>query len=165
MLSFFKKKEEKSTVNNILAADGDIVAVADGNMIPIEDVNDEVFAQKMMGDGVAFELKGDVVYAPCNGVLEVAFPTGHAYGITMKDGTGLLVHVGINTVDANGDGFKSYVEQGQQVKAGDPLVKLDMKKLSAKYDMTTMLIVTEPGDKAPEFIQYGDVAMGQKVNM
>lgn len=160
MLSFFKKKEE----NTVVAADTDIIAIANGKMIPLEEVKDEAFAQKMMGDGVAFEVEGDTIYAPCNGTLDVAFPTGHAYGITMKDGTGLLVHIGINTVAAKGDGFKALVKQGQEIKAGDPLVKVDMKKLRANYDMTTMLIVTEEAEQAPVFMAYGAVTMGQKVN-
>ncbi|MCI8576760.1 MAG: PTS glucose transporter subunit IIA [Lachnospiraceae bacterium] len=164
MFSFFKKKEEAVEALPIHVSDTDIVAVADGTMIPLEQVKDEVFAQKMMGDGVAFELKGDVIYAPCNGTLAAAFPTGHAFGFAMKDGVELLIHIGINTVNGNGDGFQVLAKQGQEVSAGIPLVKLDLKKLRANYDMTTMLIITAAGDKEICFIDYGDVTRGQKIN-
>ena len=164
MFSFFKKKEEPIQALSLQASDEDIVAVADGKMIPLEEVKDEVFAQKMMGDGVAFELKGDVIYAPCNGTLAAAFPTGHAFGLVMKDGVELLIHIGINTVNSNGDGFQVLAQQGQEVLAGTPLVKVDLKKLKASYDMTTMLIVTGANDKEIRFIDYGDVTKGQKIN-
>ena len=163
MLSIFKKKEVKKE-NTIHAEDHEIVAIADAKMIPLEEVKDEAFAQKMMGDGVAFELKEDTVVAPCNGTLDVVFPTGHAYGITMKNGVGLMVHIGINTVNSNGAGFEIYAKQGQEVKAGDPLVKLDLKKLNAEYDMTTMLIISDPNDKEIQFIDYGMVSRGQTIN-
>lgn len=160
-MGLFKKK----AVNTIQAADTDIVAIADAVMIPLEQVSDEVFSQKMMGDGVAFELKEDTIVSPANGQLAVVFPTGHAYGIAMKDGTELMVHIGINTVESNGDGFKILVKQGAAVRAGDPLVKLDMKKLKANYDMTAMLIVTAPGSQDIKFTEYGDVTKGQKINL
>lgn len=164
MLSIFKKKEEPVQALPLQASDDDIVALAEGKMIPLEEVKDEAFSQKMMGDGVAFELQEDIVYSPCNGTLDAVFPTGHAFGIAMKNGVELLIHIGINTVNGNGDGFKVLVEQDQEVRAGAPLVKLDLKKLKANYDMTTMLIITEPNDKEINFIDYGGVAKGQKIN-
>lgn len=169
MFSIFKKKESSSEnivgiADSIQASDDDIVAIANGKMIPLEEVKDEAFAQKMMGDGVAFELSEDVVLSPCNGTMDAVFPTGHAYGISMNDGVELLIHVGINTVQGNGNGFTVLVKQGQTVRAGDPLVKLDMKKLKAQYDMTTMLIITEANDKEINFIDFGEVEKGQKIN-
>lgn len=164
MLSIFKKKENSVQTSSVHVSDDTITAVADAVMIPLEEVKDEAFAQKLMGDGVAFELKEDVVLSPCNGTLSAVFPTGHAYGISMKNGVELLVHVGINTVSSKGDGFQVLVKQDQEVKAGDPLVKLDMKKLKSKYDMTTMLIITEPDGKEIRFIDYGEVAKGQKIS-
>lgn len=161
-MGLFKKKVVYQ--NTVQAADEDITAIAEGKMIPLEEVKDEAFSQKMMGDGVAFELKGDMIVAPCNGLLEVVFPTGHAYGITMSNGVGLMIHIGINTVDSEGDGFEILVKQGNSVKAGDPLVKLDMKRLKAKYDMTTMLVVTDSNDQEVNFIDYGDVTIGQRIN-
>lgn len=165
MFSIFKKKDDESIpINTINISDNDIVAIADGRMIPLEEVKDDVFSQKMMGDGVAFELNENVIVSPCNGLLEVVFPTGHAYGITMANGVALMIHIGIDTVESKGDGFQILVKQGDMVKAGDSLVKLDMKKLKEKYDMTAMLIVTDTNGQEVNFADYADVTRGQKIN-
>jgi len=104
------------------------------------------------------------ICAPANGNLTVLFPTGHAFGVTMKNGVELLVHIGINTVEANGDGFKVLnFKQGDEVKAGDPIVTVDFKKLGAKYDMSTMLIVTNANGQTITFRQPGDVKRGESV--
>lgn len=147
------------------AADTDIVAIADGEMIDITTVSDAMFAQKMMGDGVAFQYKEDRVTlcSPANGTLSVLFPTGHAYGITMNNGVELLVHCGINTVEANGDGFKTLKKQGDIVKAGEAVIEVDLKKLSLNYDMTTMLIATNSNGKTITFKKPGYVHKGDSV--
>jgi PTS system glucose-specific IIA component len=159
----FKKKK----LPEVNAADDDIVAMADGNLIDVTTVSDPVFAQKMMGDSIAFTYEGDkvTVCSPANGTLSVLFPTGHAFGITMKDGTELLVHIGINTVEAKGDGMKVQDghKQGDTVKAGDPIVEVDLKKLRSKYDMSTMLIVTNDAGKKRNFIAPQKVERGSKV--
>ena len=99
----FNKKEELETVDN-----QEIVAIADGEMFDVSTVSDELFASKAMGDGVAFKFTQDKVTlcSPVNGKLAVLFPTGHAFGCMMGDGVEILVHCGINTVEANGEGFK-----------------------------------------------------------
>lgn len=161
MFSIFKKKEQENTV---VCQDDEIVAVADGTLIPIEEVSDPAFASKMMGDGIAIDLEDEVICAPCNGTLDVAYPTGHAFGITRNDGVGMIIHIGVNTVENNGNGFKVFVKQGQSVKAGDPLVKVDLKKLREKYDMTTMLVITDPNDKKISFVDCTTVKKGQKIS-
>lgn len=161
MFSFLKKKEE--TVTPITCADNEIIAIADAKQVPIETVKDEVFAQKMMGDGIAFELKSETICAPVSGTLTVLFPTGHAFGITTADGVELLCHIGINTVESKGEGFKILSKQGNAVKAGDPIVKADLKALSKKYDMTTMLIVTNANGKTVAFSEPQEVTRGQVV--
>lgn len=161
----FKKKE---TLAPIEVSDDAVIAPADGELIDITTVPDEVFTQKMMGDGVAFRYSGDKVTlcAPANGVLSVLFPTGHAFGVTMANGTELLVHCGINTVEANGDGFKLCAKkQGDTVKAGEPIVEVNLKKLGAKYDMSTMLICTNGADhpmtfSKPKTVKRGDSVLG-----
>ncbi len=166
MFNLFGKKNETS-LPAIQAADTDIVAMADGEMIDVTTVSDPVFAQKMMGESTAFTYPGDKVTlcAPANGTLTVLFPTGHAFGVTMKDGTELLVHCGINTVEANGNGFKVLKKkQGDAVKAGDPIIEADLKALRGKYDMSTMLIVTNANGKEISFAAPGHVSRGQKVN-
>lgn len=134
-------------------------------MIDITTVSDQMFAQKMMGDGVAFTTNADTATfcSPANGTLTVVFPTGHAYGITMENGVELLVHIGIDTVSANGDGFTLLgKKQGSKIKAGEPIVKVDMAKLRKKFDMPVMLIVTNPNEKeivmpSPKDVKRGEV--------
>lgn len=146
--------------------DEDIIAIADGELIDISTVNDPVFATKVMGDGVAFKYPGNkvVLCAPANGTLSVLFPTGHAFGVTMNNGVELLVHCGIDTVSANGDGFKVLSKkQGDNVKAGDPIIEVDLDKLSKEFDMTTMLIVTNTNDKEFNFVEAQTVKRGDSV--
>lgn len=151
----WQKKTDKSSV--VRYNDNKIVALADAQQISITEVNDEVFASKSMGDGVAFKLKGDTIYAPASGKLSVLFPTGHAFGITMNNGVELLCHIGINTVEANGKGFTALKTQGDSIIAGEPVIKLDLKELEKTYDMTTMLIVVKANDKEVVFDTSGDV--------
>ena len=143
-----------------------IVAPADGNMFSIENVSDPMFAQKLLGDGVAFKYEGDsvVVCAPASGSLSAVFPTGHAFGVTTPEGVELLVHIGIDTVSANGEGFKILGKnQGDKVNAGDPVVEVDLKKLSEKFDMSTMLIITNDNGKKIDFIEFGEVKKEQTI--
>ena len=162
LFDLFKKEETKLAPVN--AEDNDIVAMADGSLIDIATVSDPVFAEKTMGDGVAFRYQCDsvIICAPANGELTAFFPTGHAFGITTQSGVELLVHIGINTVEARGDGFtKLSKKQGDQVRAGDPIVKADLKKLSASYDMPVMLIVTNANEQKITFIGPQEVTRGQ----
>ena len=162
MLSIFKRKEKE--VNTVVCSDDEFVAVANGTLVPLESVSDPAFASKMMGDGIAIELNEGTICAPCNGTLDVAYPTGHAFGITRNDGVGMIIHIGVNTVESNGKGFEVLANQGQIVKAGDPLVKVDLKTLSKKYDMVTMLIVTDPNEKEISFIDCQEVKKGQIIS-
>ncbi|MBQ1288522.1 MAG: PTS glucose transporter subunit IIA, partial [Erysipelotrichaceae bacterium] len=147
-------------------ADDDIVATADGELIDVSTVSDPVFAEQMMGKSTAFKFDKDkvVLCSPANGTLAVLFPTGHAYGIAMNNGVELLVHCGVDTVNAKGDGFKLLgKKQGDAIKAGDPIVEVDIKKLSKTYDMSTMLIITNANDKDLDFVDPQTVTRGQKV--
>lgn len=153
----FRKKDENSV---------NIVAMADGDLIDVTTVPDQVFSQKMLGDSVAFSYPGDEVEvcSPATGTLTVLYPTGHAFGVTRDDGVELLVHIGIDTVEANGDGFTlGKFKQGDKVKAGDMIVKADLKKLGAKYNMSTMLIITNANGKDLHFISPQHVTKGQSV--
>lgn len=163
MFGLFKKAAGKTSDG---AKDDRIVALADGTMFPIEEVKDEVFSQKMLGDGVAFRYEGDTVTlcAPAGGTLSALFPTGHAFGITMGNGVELLIHVGIDTVSANGDGFKLLgAKQGDKVKAGDPIIQVDLKKLRERFDLSTMLILSNANGKSIRFMEPGEVTKGQEV--
>ena len=160
------KKEEEIVLPELNVSDDDIVALADGEMIDIKTVSDPVFAEEMMGKSTAFKFPGDkvVLCAPANGTLAVLFPTGHAYGLQMNNGVELLVHCGVDTVNANGDGFRLLgKKQGDAVKAGDPIVEVDLKKLSKTYDMSTMLIITNANEKELDFVDPKPVVRGEKV--
>ena len=160
------KKEEEVVLPELKVGDEDIVALADGELIDIKTVSDPVFAEQMMGKSTAFKFPGDkvVLCAPANGTLAVLFPTGHAYGLQMNNGVELLVHCGVDTVNANGDGFRLLgKKQGDTVKAGDPIVEVDLKKLSKTYDMSTMLIITNANDKELDFVDPKPVTRGEKV--
>lgn len=157
------KKEDLPVIN---VPDDAIVAPANGKLIDVSTVSDPVFAQKMMGDSVAFTYDGDkvLICAPANGELTILFPTEHAFGITRNDGVEILIHIGIDTVNAKGDGFKAgKYKQGDMVKAGAPIVTVDLKKLKANYDMSTMLIITNANGKTIQFISPQYVKRGQSV--
>lgn len=151
MLNIFKKNKK---VENQA-----IYAIADGEMIDVTTVNDDTFSQKMLGESVAFVCKGDTVTfkAPIHGTISAIFPTGHAYGITGDDGIEILVHIGIDTVEANGAGFTVLKKQNDKVAAGDDIVKVAYDKLSESYDMSTMLIITNANGKEITFNEYGEV--------
>jgi len=159
------KKEEEVSLQPLDAADDAIVAIADGELIDVSTVSDPVFAEQMMGKSTAFKYnKKTVLCSPANGTLSVLFPTGHAYGITTNEGVELLVHCGVDTVNANGDGFKLLgKKQGDSVKAGEPIVEVDVLKLATTYEMSTMLIITNDNGKSFDFIDPQKVSRGQSV--
>ena len=126
----------------------ELKSILDGKVMPIEEAPDDVFSQKIMGDGVAIEPSNTVVTAPADcDVSVVMADTGHACGLTLPNGVELLIHVGVDTVDMGGDGFKLLVNEGNHVKAGQPLIEFDPAKIKAAgHPCTTMLIVTSEGN-------------------
>lgn len=152
-------------ISTTAASDGEIVAVADGRMIDIATVNDETFAGKILGDGVAFEPSTGTIVAPANGEISVLAETGHAFGVNCADGAELLVHVGINTVMMNGEGFTNLVKAGDIVKAGQPVIKVDLDLVKSKgYDTATMLIITDDNGREISFKPYGIVSRGEVIS-
>lgn len=125
----------------------ELTAYISGRAIPIEEVNDPVFASKSLGDGMAIRPEGQTVTAPCDGEISMAAETGHAIGIAVNNGAELLLHIGIDTVSLNGEGFQLLVKEGSRVRQGDPLLKFD-KALVEKNGFSTdcILIVTNPED-------------------
>ena len=107
-------------------ADEVFIAPMSGRLFAIEDIDDQGFASKSMGDGIAIELQDGVVVAPFSGTIEVAFPTGHAYGIACDNGRELLIHIGMDTVELQGKGFTARVQQGDRVRQGDVLAEVDV---------------------------------------
>ena len=141
MFGFGKKEKSRE----------ELLAVVDGTLIPIEDVKDPVFSQKMMGDGFAIASTGDTVYACADADITMLFPSNHAVGLTLKNGMEILIHVGIDTVNENGNGFTCLCEQGKHVKKGEPLLKMDREYLLSKgYDLSVIVIFTNK-DSYAEF--------------
>ena len=128
----------------------ELKSILDGKVMPIEEAPDDVFSQKIMGDGLAIEPSNNVVTAPADcDVSVVMADTGHACGLSLPNGVELLIHVGVDTVDMGGDGFKLLLKEGDHVKAGQPLIEFDPAKIKAAgHPCTTMLIVTSEGNAA-----------------
>ncbi|MCI5950891.1 MAG: sucrose-specific PTS transporter subunit IIBC [Anaerostipes sp.] len=115
-----------------------------GEVLPVEKAADPAFASKAMGDGVAINPEDNVVYAPADGTVSLVFPTKHAMGITLTTGAELLIHVGLDTVQMEGEGFETYVKAGDQVKKGDKLISFDRGLIAQKgFKDQTMLLVAE----------------------
>lgn len=136
-----------------------------GDVVALSDVNDPVFSSGAMGQGIAVKPSQDVVYAPADAEVTIVFPTGHAYGLKTANGAEILIHVGIDTVSMNGEGFDQKVAQGDKVKAGDVLGTFDSAKIAAAgLDNTTMVIVTNTADFASvNPVASGSVAKGDAV--
>lgn len=160
MFGLPKEKISTSTPTTTVS-DEAIVAVANGVLVPLEEVNDEVFASKAMGDGVALVPSSGDIVSPVNGIISTVFPTGHAYGIVRSDGVEVLVHIGINTVNLTGVGFKSLVQQGQIVKGGQKIATVDLDLLKSNgFDTSIMTIITDAKDKNIVLKTSGDVYAG-----
>ena len=146
-------------------SDETIVSPIVGQMFDLKDVNDPVFSSGAMGQGIAVKPSEGVVYAPADAEVTIAFATGHAYGLKTAKGAEILIHVGIDTVSMNGDGFDQKVAQGDKVKAGDVLGTFDAAKIAAAgLDDTTMVIVTNTADYASVTpVAEGTVAKGDAV--
>jgi len=135
MFHFFKKKE-----------DPNIYAPVQGKCMDISEVKDEAFSSKLMGDGVAVIPEGDTIMAPADGKITMLFETGHAFGMELNNGMELLIHIGIDTVNLNGEGFTPLKRAGDKVKKGDAIIKIDLENLKKTHDLSTMVIVTSKTD-------------------
>ncbi len=120
-----------------------------GEVVALSEVNDPVFSSGVMGQGIAVKPSKGVVYAPADAEIAIAFPTGHAYGLKTDNGAEILIHVGIDTVSLNGEGFEAKVSQGDRVRAGDIIGTFDSEVIAANgLDDTTMVIITNTMDYA-----------------
>ena len=158
---------QEETTGNIPASlqNETLVTPIVGDVVALADVNDPVFSSGAMGQGIAVKPSQGVVYAPADAEVSIAFPTGHAFGLKTTDGAEVLIHVGIDTVSMNGEGFEAKVAQGDKVKAGDVLGTFDSNKIAAAgLDDTTMVIVTNTADYASVApVATGSVAKGDAV--
>ncbi|MGQ7336873.1 sucrose-specific PTS transporter subunit IIBC [Streptococcus suis] len=130
-----------------LLSEETLVSPLSGNVVALENVNDPVFSSGAMGKGLAVKPTEGIVYAPADAEVTIAFETGHAYGLKTASGAEILIHIGIDTVSMNGNGFEKLVAAGDKVKAGDAIAKFDAAKIAeAGLDDTTMIIVTNTAD-------------------
>ena len=157
--------EEAVTGTLASPSEGVIQTPIVGDVVALSNVNDPVFSSGAMGQGIAVKPSEDVVYAPADAEVTIVFPTGHAYGLRTANGAEILIHVGIDTVSMNGEGFNHKVAQGDKVKAGDVLGTFDSAKIAAAgLDNTTMVIVTNTADFASvNPVASGSVAKGDAI--
>ncbi|WP_329602817.1 PTS sugar transporter subunit IIA [Terrilactibacillus tamarindi] len=133
----------------------------EGKVIPIEDVPDPVFSQKMMGEGFAIEPTNNMVKSPVDGEVISVFPTKHAVSLKDHIGNEILIHVGLDTVTLKGKGFKSFVKSGQSVKQGDKLLEVDFEFLKDKVpSIVTPVIITNLQDEQKVVTKEDHVEIG-----
>ena len=157
--------EEQSQAEPPAAGAEGVTAPLSGWVIPMEEIPDQVFSQGILGEGVGIEPTGNVVVAPADAtVCSVIEDSRHAVGLTLDNGAELLIHVGIDTVSMNGDGFQLHVKEGDRVHLGDKLITFDPEKIKAAgHPTTTAFLVTDPGDLAPTFETNVDAQAGRTV--
>lgn len=136
-----------------------------GKVVDLKEVPDEVFAEKMMGDGIAIIPEEDTVYAPENGEVILVFETKHAIGYRTASGVALLIHVGVDTVNLKGEGFTSYVKVGQKLKKGDRMLKIDREYIEKNAkSIITPIICTELMDyQRVKMLGQGNVKAGEAI--
>lgn len=140
-------------------------AVEDGRTIPMDEVNDQTFAQELLGPGIAIGPSNGTVVSPINGTIATVMDTKHAVCIQGEDGLELIVHAGLDTVELNGKYYQTYKEIGDQVKAGDVLLEFDLEEITkAGYDVTTPIVITNLGDyKITKCLTGQQVKAGEEV--
>ncbi len=148
-------KEDAKKLNDFV----EVLSPLDGEVVALSEVKDEVFSKEIMGKGIAIKpSKGEVV-APFDGTVSAIFPTNHAVGLTDKNGVEVLVHIGLDTVELNGEHYKGFVKNGDSVKKGDKLVEFDIDEIKkAGYDVITPVIITNSA-------QFVDVIETDKKNI
>lgn len=154
MLNFFKKPKESFVVSPV-----------DGTCISLSQVPDKMFSEKLLGDGVAFVFETESICSPTDGVVTMIAATKHAFGITDVNGLEILVHIGLDTVELNGEGFEVLVKVNQKVKAGTPIVKLNRKFIEEhSINLITPVILTngssfEISKEKKNAVKIGDQVM------
>ncbi len=134
---FFKRKKKEILIQSPL----------EGEILPLERVPDEVFSQKMLGDGFAVDPTNGTVVSPVDGEIVNVFPTKHAIGLKDTNGKELLIHVGLDTVNLKGEGFTSFVTDGQAVKKGQKLLEVDFAGIREKVpSIITIVVITNLAD-------------------
>ncbi len=157
-------QESQAASTGVKALPGVVYAPVAGKVIPSEEIPDETFAAGVLGRGVGIEPTEGIVVAPFDGEISSVTDTHHAVGITSPDGMEVLIHVGVDTVDMQGEGFQCFVQEGQKVRAGDKLIVFDRKKIAAaKHPDVVVLLVTNSDDFESLTIQTGSCQKLDKV--
>lgn len=154
---FFKKKVKEEPVKSLKA-------FVSGTAIPITEVNDPVFSSKVLGDGIAIKPSQQTIVAPCDGEIStIAKDSKHAIGMTLNNGAELLLHIGLDTVSLNGEGFKVFVKEKDKVKQGDKLLEFDRELIEGKGLETTSMLVIANSDEYPnaEYISGIEVTQNE----
>lgn len=136
-----------------------------GNVVYLEDVPDKVFAEKLVGDGIAIDPEAEWLTAPVTGTIVNLSSTKHAVGIVTKNKLEVLVHLGIDTVELNGEGFEAVVKEGQAVKAGDKLIKINWGYIKNKVPSIISPIIITNMDKVARIVFLKDGAVNAGENL
>ncbi|WP_073997817.1 sucrose-specific PTS transporter subunit IIBC [Anaerococcus urinomassiliensis] len=135
-----------------------------GLVKPISESEDGAFASKALGDGVAIDISSNQIFAPCDAKVETVFPTGHAIGLSTSNGINILIHAGIDTVNLEGKGFKSFVSEGDAVKKGDLLMEMDPQVIKeAGYSTQTMLVLMDVDESKTINVDQGQKEVGDHI--
>jgi glucose-specific phosphotransferase system IIA component len=158
MFNFLKKKDDSLILYRPVK----------GKVIDISEVQDNMFSDKLMGDGVAIEPEGDTILAPCDGKILLVPKTLHAVAIEASNGAEILVHIGIDTVELKGQGFSSHVNAGEMVKRGDKLISFDREYIGrGGKPLTTPIVITNADEKGFRIIKRiesnSDIIMELKI--
>ena len=158
-------KNEEDKTEKVVEKDVEIKAPATGKAIALSEVKDEVFAGGALGKGAAIIPEDGKICAPCDGVVSLVYPTGHAIGIQSENGAELLIHIGMDTVTLEGKCFDIKVKQGQKVKTGELLIEADLEGIrAAGLDTTTPIVVTNVDDYMDITAEHvGNVKTGDRL--
>lgn len=149
-MGFFDSLKKAVSGNTETENTIDIIAPLSGEIIAIEDVPDVVFAEKIVGDGIAIRPTGNKMVAPCDGEIGKIFETNHAFSLESDTGIELFVHFGIDTVELKGEGFTRIAQEGQKVKMGDTIIEFDLEFLSKKAKSILTPVVISNMDEIKE---------------
>lgn len=150
--NLFGKKPASKTIT--------VYSPANGVPVGLEEVPDPVFSEKMMGDGLAVKPSDGIIVAPVDGEVIQVFPTKHAIGLKAENGAEILIHIGLETVALQGEGFEAHVQQGDKVKRGDRLVTFDVALVSERAKSTiTPMIITNPDDMESQNALHAESAV------
>lgn len=145
----YREENPENVIDGETAAEGefDFVAPMTGRVLDLDDVSDKVFADRLMGDGFAIELTESEVVSPVDGVVEMTYPSKHAFGIKAISGEEILIHLGMDTVELKGEGFESFVETNDRVKKGQLLCKIDLEYVKDHGKSLVSPVIFTSGEK------------------